>query len=159
MRRLYNTVVQLEESKRFILAGSIAHLRLALILLDNAIEVMMFRVLEDDLRRGNAYLRMLERFPPGPLDPKGEELRKKSNRRPSLQKDRRKSTDSSVPRSRFLARIAIAFPERLLRQLNTSTIIATRHITKMKFASSHFGRRHWFYSTLRVTCLCGLSQA
>ena len=93
MRRLHNSVVQLEESKRFILSGSIPHLRLALILLDNAIEVMMHRVLEDDLRHANAYLRMSESFPPGPLDEKGEQLR-----------DEIRSQSVSVKRQRAIRR-------------------------------------------------------
>ena len=76
MDRLYRTVVQLEEAKRLIEQGDVAHLRLALILLDNAVEVMMHRVIEDELMRSNMYSRMLESLPPGPLDPKGEELRR-----------------------------------------------------------------------------------
>jgi hypothetical protein len=47
--RLYRTVVQLEEAKRLIEQGDVAHLRLALILLDNAVEVMMHRVIEHEL--------------------------------------------------------------------------------------------------------------
>ena len=43
MERLRRTVVQLEEAKRFILDGEVARLRLALILLDNAVEVMLHR--------------------------------------------------------------------------------------------------------------------
>jgi len=41
MERLRRLVVQLEEAKRFILDGELARLRLALILLDNAVEVML----------------------------------------------------------------------------------------------------------------------
>lgn len=54
--------------------GDVAHLRLALILLDNAVEVMMHRVIEDELEHANLYARMLQNFPSGPLDLKGEEL-------------------------------------------------------------------------------------
>ncbi len=72
MRR---TVVQLEEAKRFILDGEVAHLRLALILLDNAVEVMFHRRVSEDLSRANMYARMLQRFPDGPLDAKREALR------------------------------------------------------------------------------------
>ena len=49
MQLLYRTVVQLEEAKRFILDGDVARLRLALILLDNAVEVIMSRVIDDEL--------------------------------------------------------------------------------------------------------------
>jgi hypothetical protein len=76
MERLHRTVVQLEEAKRFIQCGDIAHLRLALILLDNAVEVMMHHVIEDALRHSEAYERMLQTFPDGPLDAQGEELRR-----------------------------------------------------------------------------------
>ena len=76
MDRLYRTVVQLEEAKKQIEQGDVAHLRLALILLDNAVEVMMHRVIEHELEYSNMYARMLERFPSGPLDSKGEELRR-----------------------------------------------------------------------------------
>ena len=76
MERLHRTVVQLEEAKRFILEGDVAHLRLALILLDNAIEVMMHRVIENELQRASWYGRMLENFLPGPLDAEEEELRR-----------------------------------------------------------------------------------
>lgn len=37
---------QIEEAKRYLLTGSLLHLRLALILLDNAVELMMYRELE-----------------------------------------------------------------------------------------------------------------
>jgi hypothetical protein len=43
MERLRRTVVQLEEAKRFILDGEVARLRLAVILLDNAVEVILHR--------------------------------------------------------------------------------------------------------------------
>ena len=45
MRRLAQTVVQLEEAKRFILAGDVPHLRLALILLDNLHQIQLILVL------------------------------------------------------------------------------------------------------------------
>ncbi len=76
MDRLYRTVVQLEEAKKLIEQGDVAHLRLALILLDNAVEVMMHRVIEHELEYSTIYARMLENSPSGPLDPKGEELRR-----------------------------------------------------------------------------------
>ena len=75
MEGLRRTVVQLEEAKRFILDGEVARLRLAVILLDNAVEVMLHRKVSDDLSGANMYARMLQRFPDGPLDAKGEALR------------------------------------------------------------------------------------
>ncbi len=75
MERLRRTVVQLEEAKRFILDGEVARLRLAVILLDNAVEVILHRRVNDTLRSANIYARMLQRFPDGQLDAKGQALR------------------------------------------------------------------------------------
>jgi hypothetical protein len=50
-------------------------LRLALILLDNAVEVMMHRAVGDELEHASFYSRLLERLPPGPLDADGEWMR------------------------------------------------------------------------------------
>lgn len=75
MERLRRTVVQLEEAKRFILNGEVARLRLAVILLDNAVEVILHRKVNDTLQSANMYARMLQRFPDGPLDARGEALR------------------------------------------------------------------------------------
>jgi len=74
--RLYRTVVQIEEAKKLIEQGDVAHLRLALILLDNAVEVMMHRVIEGEMMYSDMYARMLENFPANNLDAKGEELRR-----------------------------------------------------------------------------------
>jgi hypothetical protein len=75
MERLRLAVVQLEEAKRFIVDGEVARLRLAVILLDKAVEVMLHRRVSEDLGSANMYGRMLQRFPDGPLDAKGEALR------------------------------------------------------------------------------------
>ena len=74
--RLYRTVVQLEEAKRQIEQGDVAHLRLGIILLDNAVEVMMHRVIEDKFWHVKIWARMLENFPDDNLDAKGQELRR-----------------------------------------------------------------------------------
>ena len=76
MQRLYRTVVQLEEAKRFIIDGDVAHLRLALILLDNAVETVMSRYIDDKFRWARMSARTLEMFPAGPLDGEGEALRR-----------------------------------------------------------------------------------
>ncbi|HYM75650.1 MAG TPA: hypothetical protein VE377_06695 [Candidatus Dormibacteraeota bacterium] len=76
MERLYRTVVQLEEAKRQIEQGDVAHLRLGMILLDNAVEVMMHRVIEDEFRHADMWARMLKNFPTDNLDAKGQELRR-----------------------------------------------------------------------------------
>jgi hypothetical protein len=53
----------------------VARLRLAVILLDNAVEVILHRRVSDTLQSANMYARMLQRFPDGPLDAPGEALR------------------------------------------------------------------------------------
>jgi hypothetical protein len=72
MRRLEETVVQLEEAKRFILTGTTPYLRLALLLLDNAAEVLMHRTAADELERAATYAGMLKVFDELPVssDPK-----------------------------------------------------------------------------------------
>src|SRR5689334_7450292 len=76
MDRLYRTVAQIEVAKQAIQTGDVAHLRVALILLDNAVEVMMHRVVKNEFLHSDWYERMLNNFPKGPLDEKGEELRR-----------------------------------------------------------------------------------
>jgi hypothetical protein len=46
MERVRLIYEQIEEAKKLLLAGSLLQLRLALILLDNAVELMMYRELE-----------------------------------------------------------------------------------------------------------------
>ena len=49
MERLVPIVDQLEEAKTFILRADLSHLRLALLLLDNASEVLMYRAVNEEL--------------------------------------------------------------------------------------------------------------
>lgn len=46
-----------------------------MILLDNAVEVMMHRLIEDKLQNADMWARMLKNFPDNNLDAKGQELR------------------------------------------------------------------------------------
>jgi hypothetical protein len=57
-RCLELSVVQLEETKRFIQTGKVPYLRLALLLLDNAAEILMHRVIRDELTYSEWYDRM-----------------------------------------------------------------------------------------------------
>jgi hypothetical protein len=50
MERLVLIVDQLEEAKRLIQVGSLSQLRIALILLDNASEVLMYRAVKTELQ-------------------------------------------------------------------------------------------------------------
>ena len=58
MERIRAIIEQLEESKRLILIGNIPHFRMAFVLLDNAVEILMQRRLED-LPEHNKMLRKL----------------------------------------------------------------------------------------------------
>lgn len=96
MEPLRRTVVQLEEAKRFILNGEVARLRLAVILLDNAVEVILHRRVNDTLQRANMYARMLQRFPDRQLDAKGEALRQEIAAKTIPQARQRRLRDSSA---------------------------------------------------------------
>jgi hypothetical protein len=89
MRRLELTVVQLEEAKRFIQSDRIPHLRLALLLLDNTAEVLMHRVIQDELMRSESYARMAASLRSDPYedDEKGRLL---SQLEPKIVPDKRK---------------------------------------------------------------------
>jgi len=58
MERLVPIVYQLEEAKNFILRGDLSHLRLALLLLDNASEVLMYRAVTEELTWHDYRLRI-----------------------------------------------------------------------------------------------------
>src|SRR5271157_3906002 len=58
MERLVLIIEQIEEAKRFIQIGDLAHLRMALLLLDNASEVLMYRAIVDDLDWDDFYVKM-----------------------------------------------------------------------------------------------------
>src|SRR5262245_28919843 len=62
MERTLIVVEQIEESKALILRGSSAHLRMALILLDNAAELLMHRAVEGILFRNILDERLLLTF-------------------------------------------------------------------------------------------------
>ena len=116
--RLYRTVVQIEEAKKLIEQGDVAHLRLALILLDNAVEVMMHRVIEGKMRHSDVYARMLENFPANPSDPKGEEIRRELATqvvRPKRQKEIRRVFGEKV---KFLSEDNDGIPLPCARALN-----------------------------------------
>src|SRR5438132_1153014 len=60
MERLEIIVEQLEESKRLIQPGSIPHLRMALLLLDNVVEILMYRQVMDNFIVSRWYENMLQ---------------------------------------------------------------------------------------------------
>ena len=129
MQLLYRTVVQLEEAKRFILDGDVARLRLALILLDNAVEVIMSRVIDDELGYARTYARILKMFPAGPLDVESEALRRE--------------IEAKVLPSRRQKKIERYFDEKLTflsddcRRLPSPTARALRHLHKYRNETQH----------------------
>jgi len=58
MERLVLIIEQIEEVKRFIKIDDFAHLRMALLLLDNASEVLMYRVVVDELDLDDLYVKL-----------------------------------------------------------------------------------------------------
>lgn len=131
MESLRRTVVQLEEAKRFILDGEVARLRLAVILLDNAVEVMLHRRVNQDLDGANSYARMLQRFPDGPLDAKGEALREEIAAR-------------TIPQARQ-KKVARFFGEKLTHlsergELPAATAHALRHLHDYRNELQHHDR-------------------
>ena len=60
MKRLRLIYEQLDEAKTYLLRGSLLNLRLALILADNAAELLMFNVLESNFSRDD-WLRPLRK--------------------------------------------------------------------------------------------------
>ena len=129
MQRLYRTVVQLEEAKRFILDGDVERLRLALILLDNAVEAIMSRFIDERLSDARMYARLLEKVPAGPLDIKGEALRR--------------NIKANVIPSRRQRKIERSFDEKLTflsndcRRLPPSAAQALSHLHKYRNETQH----------------------
>ncbi|MFH0985937.1 MAG: hypothetical protein V1882_10480 [Candidatus Omnitrophota bacterium] len=63
MKRIIQIVEQIEHSKSLILRGAESDLRMALLLLDNAVEIMMFRTIKSAMRHADMYERMLKVSP------------------------------------------------------------------------------------------------
>jgi hypothetical protein len=118
MRRLAQTVVQLEEAKRFILAGDVPRLRLALILLDNAVEVIMHRTVREELEHASFYSRLLERLPAGPLDAEGERMRSEFSTNVVPDSRAQKIRRFFGEKLKFLAKDRDRMPESIARVLN-----------------------------------------
>src|SRR5688572_29707981 len=60
MEQLEQVVVQFDECRRLMEKRSTAHLRLALILIDNAVEVIMLHRIRNELARNHMYEKVLE---------------------------------------------------------------------------------------------------
>src|ERR1035437_10231572 len=90
MRQFVQIVDEIDESKRLILGGSLSQLRMALLLLDNAVELIAERAIQSELRHSdvmNRIFRSLSDMPPG--DAKVDELKEKA-RQDLIEPDRRK---------------------------------------------------------------------
>jgi hypothetical protein len=57
MEHLRYVIIQLEEAKRFIQTKRVPYLRLALLLLDNASEIQMYRAIDHELCYNDLYIR------------------------------------------------------------------------------------------------------
>ena len=60
MEQIRLIVEQLEESKKLILCNDIPHLRMAFVLLDNAVEILMHRRATQELIHNSFYRQMRE---------------------------------------------------------------------------------------------------
>ncbi len=129
MQLLYRIVVQLEEAKRFILDGDDERLRLALILLDNAAEVIMNRFIDGEVSHARTYAKLLKMFPKGPLDVKSKALK-------------REFEEKIIP-SRRQRKIEHNFNEKLMYLSNdcqcmpTPTACALRRLHKYRNETQH----------------------
>jgi len=74
MKRIMQVVEQIEHSKSLILKGSESDLRMALLLLDNAVEIMMFRVIQQIMTHSDRYEQLLRHFPENLEDEKSKKL-------------------------------------------------------------------------------------
>lgn len=102
MRRIHYVVVQLEEAKRLLQSRDVAYLRMALILLDNAAEMILHRAASGELRHAEMYDRMLKNFPPPPLDERMTELHKDIRTRAIDAKRRENIKRFFAPKTRLL---------------------------------------------------------
>jgi len=91
MRRLELTVVQLEEAKRFIQSDRIPYIRLALLLLDNAAEVLMHRAVQNEFIYSEWYARMAASLRSDPYED-DEKRRLLSRFEPKVIPEKRKRT-------------------------------------------------------------------
>jgi len=89
MQRLVVIVDQLEESRRLIQDGSVSHLRMALLLLDNAAEVLMYRTVVNLLQHHEWESRLLDRAREVMPAEKLVEFQKEFNIRPLSAKERK----------------------------------------------------------------------
>jgi len=89
MEQLVPIVVQLEEAKTFIRHGDLPHLRLALLLLDNASEILMYRAVTEELTRDDYRSRIFFRAQDVMTDDKLEAFRTEMGYEPLSPKDRK----------------------------------------------------------------------
>ena len=58
MQRIITTVYQIRECKKLILKGDVTSLRMAFVLLDNVIELLMHRRIKEDLSFNEPWIRL-----------------------------------------------------------------------------------------------------
>lgn len=122
MERLVLIVDQLEEIKSLIQRGDISHLRIALLLLDNASEVLMFRAVTNELFYHDARSRIFttaQRIMPAEAL---EVFKQEMGYEPLSEKERRHLLHSYEAKVDFLSRVKESrnLPEPLGRVLKTT---------------------------------------
>jgi hypothetical protein len=119
MERLERVVIQLEECKRFILAGREPYLRLALLLLDNAAEILMHRKVTEELQHDDFYVklhRVIDGFQTSPAEK--EDLRKQLGYTPLSEKRKKAVAWSFEEKTKFLSQEKKYIPEPAARVLS-----------------------------------------
>lgn len=89
MERLVSIVVQIEEAKAFIRLGDLSHLRLALLLLNNASEILIYRAVTEELTWHDYRSQIFSRAQDIMSDDELEAFRMEMGYEPLSSKDRR----------------------------------------------------------------------
>jgi hypothetical protein len=118
MERLERVVIQLEECKRFILGAKVSYLRLALLLLDNAAEILMHRRVADELAHDEFYVKLHRTIDSVPASPAEKEAaRKRLGYTPLSEKRKKALAWSFEEKARFLSQEKRDLPEPAARIL------------------------------------------
>jgi hypothetical protein len=105
MERLVLIVDQLEEAKRLIQAGSLSQLRIALILLDNASEVLMYRAVKNELGHHDMNMRIFASAQKVMPQEVLERFRREMGYEPLSSKDRKTLLREYVAKIDFLLKL------------------------------------------------------
>ena len=102
MDKLVLIVDQISLAKSLIGSGTISSMRIALLWLDNATEILMYRKIQAEYVFGELYQRMLDKLNVRPLDIEGEKLKGEITRK-AISPKQKKSLDWDYDsKTRFL---------------------------------------------------------